>query len=251
MQEGMSANAMPSDEDLEQILRTTLGADRVPDEIFARFTILLKRLLEIQGRLNVTAVKEPEGIAVAHFADSLAGLDAEPALGEARGAADIGPGGGFPILPLATLLPQCSWSAIESVAKKCRFIEESARAMGLRNVTGECERAEEAGRGALRGRLDVVTARAVGPVASLIEVGMPLLREGGHLLFYKTEAALDEWRAAQPVLKMLGGKALPEYRYRFEGDRQERVILRAERVGPVPEKYPRATGLPFNKPLGG
>lgn len=242
-------DARNSPAELEVILRRTLPPEDVPDESLRRFAILTGLLIEAQGRLNLTAVREPEAMAVAHFADSLAGLRAEPMLRAARRAADIGPGGGFPVLPLATMLPECHWYAIESVAKKCRFIEEAARAMELRNVTAECLRAEEAGRGPLRHSLDVVTARAVGPVASLVEVGLPLLRAGGRLLLYKTEAAQGEWQAALPVLGCLGARPLEEFRYRFPGDRQERIILRAELVRPVPEKYPRANGVPFKKPL--
>lgn len=235
--------------ELEQLLARVLAPRVLPPPALPRLAIILNALLEAQGRLNLTSIREPEAIAVAHFADSLAGLDAEPLLSEARRGADIGPGGGFPILPLASVLPGCSWTGIESVAKKCRFIEETAGAAGLSNVRMECERAEEACRSALRGQLDAVTARAVGPVASLLEVGLPLLRSGGRLLLYKTESTLDEWEQSSGVLEKLGGRALPAYRYRFPDDRQGRVILRAECVSLSPEQYPRGVGLPFNKPL--
>lgn len=235
--------------ELESLLARTLGTDRVSPEVLNKLAVIMNALLEAQGRLSLTSIRDPEEIAIAHFADSLVGLEAEPELSQARRAGDIGPGGGFPILPLAAALPGCSWTGIESVAKKCRFIEEAARAAGLGNVSLECERAEQTGRGPLRGRLDVVTARAVGPVASLLEVGLPLLRPGGHLLLYKTESTLDEWERCQPLLEQLGGRSLPEHRYRFPDDRQGRVILRAQCDTPSPDQFPRATGLPFNKPL--
>ncbi|MGI8904956.1 MAG: 16S rRNA (guanine(527)-N(7))-methyltransferase RsmG [Candidatus Sumerlaeaceae bacterium] len=225
------------------------GLDSLPVELQEKFAALSHLLLEGQKRLNLTAIKEPAAIKRLHFLDSLAGLEAFPELMTVTHAADVGSGAGFPLLPLAILTPGCHWIALESVAKKARFIEETAQALGLTNVEARPLRAEDAARTELRGSQDVVTARAVGPVASLCEVGLPLLKPGGTLLLYKTETALAETAALQSSIAELGGTALPAYRYRLEGDLQQRVILRLCKTAETPEKYPRAAGVPFKKPL--
>lgn len=234
---------------LETLLRTVLPDSLLSDPVVAMLAVHMRALLEQRGKLNLTAIHDPAVIAVSHFADSLISLQAWPELRSSQAAADIGPGGGFPLLPLAAALPDCHWHGIESVGKKCRFLQQTAQLMGLQNVTMHSERAEEAGRGPLRGALDLVTARAVGPVTSLLEVSLPLLRPGGIVILYKTEGSFPEWEQALPVFPILQARALDPYRYQFSGDRQGRVLLRAQLTAPVPDTYPRAAGIPFHKPL--
>lgn len=166
-------------------------------------------------------------------------------------AADVGSGAGFPLLPLALATPRCRWTAVESIAKKARFIQETAQALGLTNTKVLAERAEDVGRGEFRESFDLVTARAVGSVAALCEVCVPLLRLGGVLLLYKTEGAVEETEGLKSVIELLGARADASYRYRLPGDEQDRVILRIQKVGVTPQKYPRAAGVPFKKPLAG
>ena len=201
--------------------------------------------------MNLTAIKDPALIAKLHFVDSLAGLRAHPQLPVATSAVDIGSGAGFPLLPLALLAPGVSWTALESVAKKARFIEETARELDMTNVHAAPMRAEDAARGDMRESVDVVSARAVGPVAALCEVGLPLLKPGGLLMLYKTESSVAEAEALSNTLAILGGTQESPYHYRLEGDQQDRVILRIRKTGTCSDKYPRRGGVPFNKPLVG
>jgi len=187
-----------------------------------------------------------------HLADSLALFAAlgKWASAQIEGAADVGTGAGFPLLPMAIMQPQVGWLGIESVGKKVRFIEEAAAQLELDNVEAVAERAEVVGRSRDgRGAFDLVTSRAVGPVSSLLEVSFPLLKPSGRIYMFKTEAALAEWRANRGVIEQLGGRALEPYRYRLEDDNQDRLLFIAEKISETPGKYPRAVGLPFNKPL--
>ena len=220
-----------------------LGDDAVA--VLARFAALLR---EANERMNLTAITDPERMAVAHVADSLAALDAAgPDLAAAGRAADVGCGAGFPLVPLAVALPTCRWTGIESVGKKASFVARACSELGLGNVCTLAVRAEDAGRDpALRGAFNVVTSRAVGPVASLLEVGLPLLREGGVLLLWKTAA---EACPPETVAARLGGRVEAPYPYRFSGDRQERVLLRIRKVAQTPAAYPRRAGVPFRRPL--
>jgi len=220
-----------------------LGDDAVT--VLARFAGLV---LAANARMNLTAITEPERMAVAHFADSLAALDAAPAeLAVAGRAADVGSGAGFPLVPLAVAVPECAWTGIESVGKKAAFLAQAASDLALGHVTALALRAEEAGRDpVLRGAFDLVTARAVGPAASLLEVGLPLLREGGLLLLWKTASDAGPLDA---VAALLGGRMEPPHAYRFAGDRQDRLILRIRKVAATPAAYPRRVGVPFKRPL--
>jgi 16S rRNA (guanine527-N7)-methyltransferase len=207
---------------------------------------------EFQQSLNLTAIRDPLAMVRYHLADSLALI---PALKISRKeqpltlAVDIGTGGGFPLLPMAIVRPDTHWTGIESVQKKAAAVEQIARYLALSNVELRPERAEDVGRGELRGSADIVTARAVGPTASLLEVGIPLLRVGGQILLFKTESARDEWDRCAPVLKWLGAEPAGEYQYSLDGDEQSRLILIATKTAETQDTYPRSAGVTFKKPF--
>ncbi|MEG0468070.1 MAG: 16S rRNA (guanine(527)-N(7))-methyltransferase RsmG [Mucinivorans sp.] len=84
----------------------------------------------------------------------------------ARGAKvlDLGCGGGFPVIPLAILMPEVSFTAVDSVAKKIKVAQGVAQALGLQNIEFSVCRAES-----LPGQWDWVISRAVAPLGSLLE----------------------------------------------------------------------------------
>ena len=153
--------------------------------------------------INVTAISDGDGILVKHIIDSLCCAEAvaryadaargEGADGDSSGAerrltlCDVGSGGGFPALPIAAALGDISVCALDSAAKKCRFIEESAASAGITNLTSVCARAEEAK--GLFGTFDFVTARAVAALPVLIEICAPLLKVGGYFFAMKGKNA--------------------------------------------------------------
>jgi len=110
---------------------------------------------------------------------------------------DIGTGGGFPAVPLAIMFPEVSFTAVDSIAKKIRVVDEVARAVGLGNLTAVCGRAE-----AQRGPFDYVVSRAVAPARELVGWARPrrgfLLLKGGDLTAELAETArpYEEFRIA-------------------------------------------------------
>lgn len=219
------------------------------DQQLAQLAEFMRLLMDHNRRVNLTAIREPEAIARLHFADSLAAAHLLPWLPVCRKGADIGSGAGFPVVPLAIYFPRCEWFAIDSVAKKADFIREAAQVLGLKNLEVVTCRAEHFARTEHRGSFDVVTARAVGPFISLCEVGLPLLREGGRLVLFKTEASQSEVERAYQALGELGGTLEASLHYRLTGDRQDRVLYVVQRSGPVSEKFPRDHAKPFKQPL--
>src|ERR1700691_1771340 len=79
---------------------------------------------------NLTAITERGAMIRGHLLDSLA---AYVDLAGSR-IADVGTGAGFPGLPLALVSPQRSFTLIDSVSKKIRFVSHAARVLQLRNV---------------------------------------------------------------------------------------------------------------------
>jgi 16S rRNA (guanine527-N7)-methyltransferase len=165
---------------------------------------LKEMLADWSGRMNLVG---PSGLAdfwSRHAWDSAQLLKAMPA---ARTWADLGSGAGFPGLVLAILLkgaPGAHVDLVESLGKRCRFLEAVVDALSLPAQVRQA-RAED-----LALTVDVVTARAVAPLATLLGFAAPTLRRGAVGLFLKGRSAESEiaearktWRFKLDVLPSL------------------------------------------------
>ena len=135
-----------------------------------RFHDLTARMLEINEKMNLTAIKEESAIILLHYADS---LTASQFLPQNARVADIGCGAGFPCLPLAICRPDLQITAIDSTEKRIRYVAETASLLHCDNLTAVAMRAEEGGQGRYREQFDVCTARAVAALPLLAELCLP------------------------------------------------------------------------------
>jgi len=225
-------------------------------ELSARFALpsgageRLSTLLDLVAEepAAITSVRDPaEGVDV-HVADSLVALDL-PQVHAARHVADLGAGGGFPGLVLAVGLPDAHVALVESVARKCAFLERAVSALGLRNATVVNARAESWPEGL--GRHDVVTARALAPLGVILEYAAPLLAEGGALIAWKGRRDDAEEAQAAAAAAQLGMTA-PDPRpvEPFPAARDRHLHL-SSKVESTPAGFPRRAGMARKRPLGG
>jgi 16S rRNA (guanine527-N7)-methyltransferase len=117
---------------------------------------------------------------------------------------DVGSGAGLPGIPLALARPDLRIVLVEPLARRVEWLGEIIDDLGL-SLTVERGRAEE---NAIRRRwegADVVTARAVAPLARLAGWSLPLLRVGGRLLAVKGASAPDEVARDTAEVHRLGG----------------------------------------------
>jgi 16S rRNA (guanine527-N7)-methyltransferase len=196
-----------------------------------------------------TSVTDPRETVDTHFADSLSAL---PLIDRSarQSVADVGSGAGFPGLPLAIVLEHAQLDLVESTGRKCRFIERAIDALDQRNARAICARAEDWARAGGAGRYDLVLARAVGPLATLVEYASPLLHEGGRLLAWKGARDAEEERQGGAAARQLG-MDLREVRpvAPFPGARNRHLHV-YEKVGPAPEGVPRRPGMARKRPFG-
>ena len=113
---------------------------------------------------------------------------------------DIGSGAGLPGVVLAILLPGVTVTLLERMGRRAEFLRECVAGLGLANATVRQAQAAE-----VAGKLtaDVVTARAVAPLAALAPMALPLTRPGGLVLAIKGAGAAAEVAEARPVLRRL------------------------------------------------
>lgn len=153
---------------------------------------------------------------------------------------DLGAGGGVPGLVVAARRPDLQLILLDSMAKRCRFLRAAVTALDLRATVLEA-RAEDAGRGPLRGAVDAVLARSFGRPAVTAECGAPLLRIGGLLVVSEPppgQMPLDRW--PPDPLEHLGLRAI---------EPASRPVQVLQQVASCPERYPRRVGLPARRPL--
>jgi len=131
--------------------------------------------------------------------------------------ADIGSGAGLPGLVLAIARPDVEWTLIEPMERRITWLNEQVLDLGLTNVTVLRARAEDV---RPLEAFDVVTARAVSALRTLIPLTAPLVRDGGELTLLKGMNVSNEIDAAQKQIKkfrltdvrveVLGEGVLPE-----------------------------------------
>jgi 16S rRNA (guanine527-N7)-methyltransferase len=220
-----------------------------------RFAAYLQLLGEWRDRAGLTAITDPEAVQRRHFGEALALLVALRSAGlvsaeSTTNVVDVGTGAGFPGLPMRIVEPALRLTLLEANSRRCRFLEAAVETLALDDVVVVQARAEDAGRDdALRGTFDLAVARALAPLAVLVEYALPLLREGGVLAAQKGSRADAEVMEARGALAALGGVveivaplSLPQ-----ESVAQHVVMIR--RAGPLDDRYPRRTGIPTKRPL--
>ena len=155
----------------------------VSDDALARLDKYAALLVEWQSRINLVAPSTVPQLWTRHIADSLQLLRHAP---DAKIWIDLGSGAGFPGIPIACALaqtPGVEVHLVESNGKKAAFLREAARITGAPIVV-HAERIENFG-DSYAGKADVVTARALAPLSSLLDQAFPFMAEGAIGLFLK------------------------------------------------------------------
>jgi 16S rRNA (guanine527-N7)-methyltransferase len=193
-----------------------------------------------------TAVREAERALDVHLADSLVALELS-AVREAGALADMGAGAGFPGLALAVALPAGEMTLVDSVARKCAFVERVRAAARIANARVLCARVEEWPEGI--GAHDVVLARALGPQPVVLEYAAPLLRLGGSLVDWRGRRDADEERAGAAAAEQLGLERSRVQRVEpFAGVREHHLHVYVKRRE-TPDRFPRRAGMARKRPL--
>ena len=194
-----------------------------------------------------TAIRDEQRVLDDHLADSLVALELDLNW-SGRQVVDVGSGAGLPALPLAIARPQAHFVALESVARKARFIERAATECALDNVEVVNSRAESWPEGLAR--FDLVLVRAVATLAVVLEYAAPLLAVGGSLVAWRGGRDLGAEAAAARAATALGMR-VGDIRHvqPFPGARDRHLHL-FSKVRDTPTDFPRRSGMAAKRPLG-
>jgi 16S rRNA (guanine527-N7)-methyltransferase len=213
----------------------TIGLDLAHDHL-DRFQAFEDALYKANQVMNLTRVPQQESW-LRHFVDSLLFQDLIP---EGSTVLDIGAGPGFPAWPLACARPDLHVTALDSSGKMLGFLKTQP----LPNLEAVQARAEEWG---VRDRFDVVTGRAVAPLAIQLEVSAPCAKKGGIVLPMRTPVEAPEIESFPA--RQLGLKLKEQVPRGLPGTDIVRQVAIYEKVEPTPAAYPRPWAEIKRKPI--
>ncbi len=215
----------------------------------AQFDQYARELAVWNVHTNLTAIIDLDGVRLRHFLDSLTIIKAVP-MPPGSKVIDVGTGAGFPGLPLKMVCPDIQLTLLEATGKKVAFLQHLTDLFKLDNVINIHARAEDAAHdSAHRAAYDLVVARAVARLPSLIEYLLPFAKVGGLCVAMKGRTAQDEAADSGNALAALGGriKGIETFQLPSVEDPHHLVII--EKIAPTPREYPRKPGIPTRNPL--
>ncbi|YAF97876.1 MAG: 16S rRNA (guanine(527)-N(7))-methyltransferase RsmG [Nodularia sp. CChRGM 3473] len=220
----------------------------------AQFQQLYELILEGNHQLNLTRITEPQEFWEKHLWDSLRGIALQkqflPSLQESASVIDIGTGAGFPGVPVGIIMPNCQITLLDSTRKKIAFVDQILTRLGLSNCKTLVGRSEEIGQQAQhRQTYDVALIRAVGTASVCAEYTLPLLKQGGLAVIYRGTWTEEETTALRNAVKQLGGKIETIEQFSTPLSNSIRHCLYLRKVTSTLANFPRAVGIPTQKPL--
>lgn len=230
-------------DDLLEVLSAAAGAWdlSVPEEVGSRIVRHFLLVREANERINLTGLRH-ESLRVAFIRLVVDALSAALVVEPEGAACDIGSGAGYPGVPLALLHTAQSWTLVEATRKKAVEIERMCGAVDARNVAVVSERAEIWGR-TTRAAFQWVTARAVGALPLVAELGAPVLSVGGSLLAMRGPSGPDEVQAAQKTLILLGLECSGIEELALPEGQGARTLVQLRKMAPTPDQFPRSGAL--------
>jgi 16S rRNA (guanine527-N7)-methyltransferase len=191
------------------VLLMEAGLEPLDVLLTGQFEDYLSLILRWNARVNLTAIREEEGILSRHFVESICCARTLP---EGLGTLlDFGSGAGFPGIPIALCRPEIAVTLAESQGKKAAFLSEAVRTLGI-SAKIHSKRAELLGT-----VFDCVTLRAVDRMESAVQAAGSLVSPRGWLVVMTTVGELSKMQSAA------GGEFSWGRRVKLGGS-QERVI---------------------------
>lgn len=168
------------------------GLAPLPPQAADQFQSYLKLLLKWNARLNLTAIRDPEGILRRHFIESVQCAQSLPALPEGATLLDFGSGAGLPGIPIAICRPELAVTLAESQGKKAAFLREAVRCL---NLAAEIYDGRVEDMPASRS-FSIVTLRAVDKMIPACQMASQRVADNGWIVPFATRSTSNEIKAA-------------------------------------------------------
>lgn len=216
----LAERALPDRAEIMAALERAFAEDAVLPGVLERYAEHAMLVLEGTRRLNLTAIFDPDEIAVKHYLDSWRATRQLPLMG--RSVVDLGSGAGYPGMPTALCEPNCSVTLVETRRKKAEFLQETIDEMGVKNARAEWARGEDY---LARNKADVVFIRALSSVRENIRLLRKVRHSFKELVMFKGPSWSREMRAGEREAERLGFYLETVFEHDLPGDMGHRAIL--------------------------
>ncbi|TCK86785.1 16S rRNA m(7)G-527 methyltransferase [Natranaerovirga hydrolytica] len=205
-------------------------------------------LIEWNEKINLTTITDFDDVIIKHFVDSLLIYKVFDLTNER--IIDIGTGAGFPGIPLKIVNPNLNITLVDSLKKRVNFLDEVIEKLDLTNITAIHGRAEDLGNNVVhREQYDLCVSRAVANLAILSEYCIPLVKNKGAFISYKSSKIEEELEASKKAIGVLGGKIKQLEKINILNTDISRSFIVIEKIKKTPKSYPRKSGKPNKDPI--
>ena len=202
-------------------------------------------LVEYNKNINLTAITEYDKVLLKHFYDSLTLTKAIELTNQK--ICDIGTGAGFPGIVLKIAYPNLEITLVESLTKRCVFLNEVIKELDLKNIKVVNQRAEEFSQNNIE-YFDIITSRAVAKLNILLELSIKSLKIGGYYVALKANVD-EEIKSISTCLTKLNASLESITTFNLPIDNSLRNIIKIKKDGPTPLSYPRRYNEIKKRPL--
>ena len=232
---------------MEQILKELFEKYNLEydDSKIAQIIKFYDMVIETNKVMNLTNITEEKEFAIKNILDCILPMKIIPVNAKVL---DVGAGAGFPSIPLKIMRPDLDIVMVDSLNKRVNFLKTVIQKLDLKNITANHMRIEDFAVNN-KERFDIVVARAVARLNTLLEYSLPLVKIKRKVIAYKSQKAEEEIAEAQNALNILGGKVTELQTVLIKEIDSIRVNIVIEKIKNTPKEYPRGKNLPKLKPI--
>ncbi len=215
------------------------------DDKLAKLERYYELLIEWNEKINLTRIVEKEDVYLKHFYDSLTLIKAID-LNNVDSLCDIGTGAGFPGMVIKIVYPNINITLVDALNKRINFLNEVIKELKLDKIETIHARAEEFGK-TNRELYDVVVARAVSNISTLLEYSIPLVKVGG--VFVAMKGTNEEVSTLKTVYQKLDIKLENNLEFLLPYENSNRSLITFRKLSTTNNKYPRKNSEIQKSPL--
>lgn len=203
-------------------------------------------LIEENEKINLTSITEKKEVYLKHFYDSLT-LVKIIDLNSIETLCDIGTGAGFPGMIIKIIFPNIKVILVDSLNKRIQFLNKIIEKLNLKEIETFHARIEEFGI-INREKYDVVTARAVSNLNTLLEYAIPMVKVNGYFISMKSNIE-EEIKNIDSALNKLNTKIDKIEEFYLPIENSKRTLIRFKKYKNTLKIYPRKYSVIKQKPL--
>ena len=193
------------------------------------FSLYKKAFLEENSKHNLISKNDEKFLWEKHIYDSLSiKLFFEKYNIDDATILDIGCGGGFPSLPIAIEFPDIKITGVDSIQKKISSVQAIADVLNLKNIKLIADRVENI----KNQKFDIVVSRAVANMSKISQYALPLVKNNGYFIAYKSKKAIEEIEEAKSIIKKFNGEIVDIIQYTLPLEEVfERNLICIKKIG--------------------